>query len=121
MAHVDPLSSPDRVLETHRAVLVLTTWPAGRDASGLARALVDEGLAACVSATAEMTSTYRWKGEVSVDRELQLVLKTTAGRVEALLGRVRALHPYDVPEFLVVPAAAGSASYLSWLEGETTA
>jgi periplasmic divalent cation tolerance protein len=110
-------SPPDRVVETCRAAVVLTTWPAERDAADFAHRLVDEGLVACVNVTAEITSTYRWQGAISVDRERQLVLKTTLDRVDSLLARVRALHPYDVPEFLVLPVAAGSASYLSWLEG----
>jgi len=113
-----PRASPDHVRETDRAAVVLVTWPADRDPSGLARSLVEEGLAACVNATAEVTSTYRWQGVVSVDRERQLVVKTTVGRLEALLARVRQLHPYEVPEFLVLPVLAGSASYLSWLEGD---
>jgi periplasmic divalent cation tolerance protein len=97
---------------------VLVTWPADRDAANIARTLVEEGLAACVNVTAEMDSTYRWQGKVSVDRERQLFLKTTLDRVEALLSRVRALHPYEVPEFLVLPASAGSAQYLAWLQGD---
>jgi periplasmic divalent cation tolerance protein len=119
MAEVFSSSPPDRLIETRRAVVVLVTWPADRDAADVARLLVEEGLAACVNVSAEMTSTYRWHGEVSVDRERQLILKTTVTRVEALLARVRALHPYEVPEFLVLPASAGSASYLGWLERES--
>lgn len=119
MTDVSSPVPPDPLLETRRAVVVLVTWPADRDAADVARRLVEEGLAACVNVTAEMTSAYRWHGEVSVDREIQLILKTTSNRVEALLARVRALHPYEVPEFLVLPASAGSASYLAWLEGES--
>jgi periplasmic divalent cation tolerance protein len=62
-----------------------------------------------------MTSVYRWQGSVEEATERQLVLKTASGRVEALRARLLDLHPYDVPEFLVVAASAGSDSYLSWL------
>jgi periplasmic divalent cation tolerance protein len=100
-------------------VIVLTTVAADVDAESLARLLVDERLAACVNVLPVMTSIYRWKGAVEQDREQQLVIKTTAPRLEALETRLRALHPYEVPEFLVIDIAGGSAAYLEWL-GEAT-
>lgn len=98
-----------------QAVLVLTTLGADVDASALARTLVDERLAACVNVLPPMISLYRWKGAVEQDREQQLIIKTAAERVPALEARLRALHPYEVPEFLVIPLAGGSHAYLSWL------
>lgn len=97
------------------AVLVLTTLGADADAAALARTLVDERLAACVNILPVMTSIYRWKGSVEQDREQQVVIKTTATQLAALEGRVRELHPYELPEWLVIPVAAGSAAYLAWL------
>ena len=102
------------------AVIVLTTLGADADASSLARTLVEEHLAACVNVLAPMTSTYRWKGNIEQDREQQLVIKTTAARVPALEARLRDLHPYELPEFLVLPASTGSEAYLRWV-GENTA
>lgn len=102
-----PVSSPP--------VLVLVTWPADRPADALARTLVDERLAACVNVLPEMQSVYRWEGAVQQDAERQLVIKTTADRLEALEARVAALHPYQVPEFLVLPIAGGSDRYLEWM------
>jgi periplasmic divalent cation tolerance protein len=96
-------------------VLVLTTIAADADAPALARTLVDERLAACVNVLPEMTSVYRWKGQVERDREQQIVIKTDAGRLPALEARLRELHPYELPEFLVVPAGGGSAAYLAWV------
>lgn len=96
------------------AVVVLTTLGAAADAVQLARTLVDEGLAACVNVLPPMQSVYRWKGAVEVDTEQQLVIKTAAARVAALEMRLRALHPYDLPEFLVL-TADGSAAYLAWI------
>lgn len=101
--------------ETSDAVVVLTTMGADADAAALARTLVEEGLAACVNVLPPMTSFYRWKGAVEQDREQQLIIKTTAGRVAALEARLRALHPYEVPEFLVLRVAGGSDAYLEWL------
>jgi periplasmic divalent cation tolerance protein len=94
---------------------VLTTIGADADAAALARTLVDERLAACVNVLPAMTSVYRWKGQVESDREQQIVIKTDARRLTALEARLRELHPYELPEFLVVAAAGGSAAYLAWV------
>lgn len=102
-------------VETTSAVVVLVTWPADRDVAPLARALVDERLAACVNVLPAIRSFYRWEGAVHDEAEQQLVIKTLASAVPRLQARVQDLHPYDVPEFLVVPVAAGSAAYLEWL------
>jgi periplasmic divalent cation tolerance protein len=96
-------------------VLVLTTLGADADAVAFARTIVDERLAACVNVLPVMTSVYRWKGTVEQDREQQVVMKTTADRVDALQTRVRALHSYELPEFLVLPASGGSPTYLDWI------
>jgi periplasmic divalent cation tolerance protein len=97
-------------------VIVLTTWPADQDAAAFARTLVDERLAACVNVLPPMQSIYRWEGKVEQATEHQLVIKTTAARVEALEARIGRLHPYEVPELLVVPISDGSASYLRWIQ-----
>jgi periplasmic divalent cation tolerance protein len=100
-------------------VLVLTTVPDEERGETIARALVDEGLAACVNVGAAMTSVYRWKGAVERATEHQVVIKTLRSRVPAIEARVAALHPYDVPEFLVVDVSGGSAQYLEWIRVET--
>ena len=102
-------------------VLVLTTMGADADAAGLARTLVEERLAACVNVLAPMTSIYRWKGSLETDRELQLLIKTSPDRVEALEARLRALHPSEVPEFLVIEVSGGSEAYLDWVGASTDA
>jgi periplasmic divalent cation tolerance protein len=96
-------------------VLVLTTLGADADASDLVRTLVDERLAACANVLPVMTSIYRWKGAVEQDREQQIVLKTTAERLDRLQARLKELHPYELPEFIVLPASSGSAAYLAWV------
>ena len=95
--------------------LVLTSIAAEGDADAIAKALVEERLAACVSVLPPMQSTYRWKGTVESAAERQLLIKTKAAQVAALEVRVRELHPYEVPEFLVLAIDAGSPAYLSWL------
>ena len=84
-----------------------------------ARTLVEERLAACVNVLPPMTSIYRWKGVIEQDSEQQLVIKTSAARLTALEARVRELHPYDLPEFLVLSASGGSAGYLDWVREST--
>lgn len=101
--------------------VVLTTWPADGDAGDFARAVVDEHLAACVNILPEMQSIYRWEGRVEDARERQVVIKTTRERVPALLQRLRTLHPYAVPEFLVLPIVDGSEEYLGWIDASTRA
>ena len=98
----------------HDAAVVLTTLAAEADAAAFARTLVEERLAACVNVLPAMTSVYRWKGAVEQDREQQLVIKTERNRVEALRARLGQLHPYELPEFIVLSAAA-SGAYLSWI------
>jgi len=95
--------------------LVLTTLGADADAAALARTLVEERLAACVNVVPGMTSIYRWKDNVEQEREQQLLIKTTAGRVEALAARLRELHPYELPEFIVLDVSA-SAAYGAWVK-----
>ena len=96
-------------------VLVLTTLPEGAGTETFARTLVDERLAACVSVCSVMRSVYRWKDAVEVAGEHQVVIKTVASAVGALKSRFATLHPYDVPEFLVLPAADGGDAYLAWV------
>lgn len=103
------------------AVIVLTTLGAGTDATALARTLVEERLAACVNVLPTMESVYRWEGRVEQESERQVVIKTSRDRVPALWDRVRDLHPYEVPEFIVVPIVDGNDAYLRWVGESTTA
>jgi periplasmic divalent cation tolerance protein len=98
---------------------VLTTAPNAEVGALIARALVEERLAACVNVIPGVRSIYRWEDEVQDDPEVVLIIKTRADRCEALAARIKDLHPYDVPEVLVLPAVGGSAPYLAWIETET--
>lgn len=94
--------------------IVLTTLGANADAAAIARALIDERLAACVNILPPMTSVYRWQGKVEQDHEQQMVIKTRSDRVAELQARLRQLHPYELPEFLALDAT-GSEAYLAWV------
>ena len=96
-------------------IVVLTTMPDDQGADALAKTLVDERLAACVNILPPMASVYRWQGKVEQDREQQMVIKTAQDRVRALQARLRELHPYELPEFLVLDATASEA-YFAWVE-----
>jgi periplasmic divalent cation tolerance protein len=101
-------------------VIVLTTLPSDADAAEFGRALVEERLAACVNVLPVMESIYRWEGAIENDAERQVVIKTARQQVVALWERVRDLHPYDVPEFVVVPIIDGNDAYLRWIAEATT-
>lgn len=105
----------EREPEPVGVVVVLSTVPDAAVADRIARALVDERLAACVSVLGAARSTYRWQGEVESAVELPLLIKTTAGRLDALTARLVALHPYQVPEVLVLAVGAGLPAYLDWV------
>jgi periplasmic divalent cation tolerance protein len=101
-------------------VLVLSTLPSDFDATSLARDIVDRRLAACVTILPSVQSVYVWKGAAHVDHEQQLVMKTSQGVVDQLVAHVRTRHPYEVPEFLVVPVTGGSDDYLGWIETQVS-
>jgi periplasmic divalent cation tolerance protein len=99
--------------------LAMTTISDEIDAEALARQLVEERLAACVTIGARVISVYRWNGVVERSRERQLAIKTTVGRLAALQQRLDELHSYELPEFLVLDVGRGSERYLSWIAAET--
>ena len=100
-------------------VIALTTLPADADAAEFGRTLIDERLAACVNLLPVMESVYRWEGKIEFEAERQLVIKTSRDRVADLWDRVRELHPYEVPEFIVIPIMDVNEAYLRWI-GEST-
>jgi periplasmic divalent cation tolerance protein len=102
-------------------IVVLNTCGSAEEAERLARQLVDQHLAACVSVVDRVKSFYRWKGAVSESDEWLLVIKTS----RPLFARIRTLlesnHTYEVPEVIALPIVEGSTNYLNWLDGELTA
>lgn len=101
-------SSNDEVL------VVLATVPVAQSEL-LARTVVEEGLCACVNVVPAVRSFFRWQGKVDTADEHLLVIKTTAAAFALLQDRLVALHPYDVPEVIALPIAAGLPAYLSWV------
>ncbi len=98
-----------------RSVQVSTTFATARDARRVARILVARHLAACVQVIGPIESVYRWQGKIETANEWLCLAKTTRSRYPRLAAAVEELHPYDTPELIVLPVAAGSRKYLDWL------
>ena len=96
-------------------LLAFCTCPDEATAARIARALVEERLAACVNRLPGVRSTYRWQGAVQDDAEVLLLVKTTRERLPALRERLPALHPYELPELIAVEVAGGLPAYLDWV------
>jgi periplasmic divalent cation tolerance protein len=99
-------------------VVAFTTVPAGFDAATLARDLVAARVAACVTIVSSIRSVYRWEGRIHDEGEQQLIIKTTRESADALWTTLKARHPHDVPEFIVLPVVHGNPAYLDWVRGE---
>ena len=96
-------------------ILAMTTVSDEPQARNLARQLVESRLAACVNQV-RVASTYRWKGVLEEEPEILLLIKTTRGRQAELRKMLLEAHPYELPEFIIIPITGGSESYLKWLQ-----
>jgi periplasmic divalent cation tolerance protein len=99
-------------------IQVVTTTERREDAETIARALVEERLAACVQIVGPITSIYRWQGKINTVQEWQCWAKSRRELYDRIEAAIRRLHPYQVPEILAIAVAAGSADHLVWLEEE---
>lgn len=100
--------------------LIFVTAPDEEVAARIARTLVEERLIACANVLPGLRSIYRWQGAIEEEGEVLLLLKSRAERVPAVAARVKALHPYELPEVLAVPAVGGSQAYLDWVVAESS-
>jgi periplasmic divalent cation tolerance protein len=99
------------------ARIILTTAASPEEARTLGRTLVEEQFAACATLIPAVESIYRWKGNIESSSETILLLKSGVDQLASLENRIRQLHSYEVPEFLVLPVEAGSRTYLDWMLG----
>ena len=97
-------------------MVVFITAPNEEEGAGLARALVEESLCACVNIMPKVRSIYRWEGKVCDEPEVMMIAKTSSDMAAALVNRVRELHSYDLPEVICLPVATGSGEYLDWID-----
>jgi len=98
-----------------KCVVCLTAVAKPRDAHRIAETLVKERLAACVNVVPGAVSFYRWKNKLRRDHEVLMIMKTAASKTAALEKRLRKLHPYELPEFVVLPIRGGFRNYLRWI------
>lgn len=101
-----------------QVVAVLMTAPNAEVAGRIGVALVEEGLAACANVVPGVLSVFRWKGAVTREPEVLVILKTTPEALGALSRRVVELHPYEVPEVIALDVRAGHEPYLDWVRAE---
>jgi periplasmic divalent cation tolerance protein len=104
-----------------QARIVLTTESTLEEANKLGRTLVEERLVACATLLPVVQSIYHWNDQIQSAPETMVLLKTSTDKLEALEKRVKELHSYRVPEFLVLPVESGSSAYLQWLFGSLAA
>lgn len=100
-------------------VVILSTAPDVLLAKRIAHVLVEEKLAACVQLTAPCLSIYQWNDEVQGDQEIGMVIKTSRAAARSAIDRLVEMHPYDVPEAIVLPIVGGHSDYLNWVSQQT--
>lgn len=105
--------------DRNNIVVILVTAPDGSVAEKLARNLLQERLVACANIVPGLKSLYWWSGAVEVSDEVLLLLKARSEDVAAVAARVKALHPYEVPEVVATAVVGGLDSYLEWVAAET--
>ena len=98
-------------------VFVYATHPNETGAAVLGRSLVEQGLAACVNLFPGMRTIYRWEGQIETGEETAMIIKTSAGMMDAIQAHVRANHPYVCPCVVALPVVGGDFAYLSWIMG----
>jgi periplasmic divalent cation tolerance protein len=98
-----------------KSAVVLVTAPDLKTARALAKAALQARLIACANLIPGIESHYRWQGKIESGTEVLLVLKTQKSKLLALEKLILTKHPYDTPEFLVLPLNAGNRRYLDWM------
>jgi periplasmic divalent cation tolerance protein len=99
-------------------IVVFSACDSEEQAGQIARALVNQHLAACVNIVPGARSIYRWKGQVEDTAEWLLIIKSRRGLMDQLRLTIGSIHSYEVPELLAVPVVDGSETYLAWVDRE---
>ncbi|MCB1935792.1 MAG: divalent-cation tolerance protein CutA [Nitrosomonas sp.] len=102
------------------AILVITNFPDNDTAAALAQELIDTRLAACINIMSACTSVYRWQSDTETAEEHPVFIKTQQKHYNRVEQIINAMHPYELPEILVVPVTDGLPAYLQWIIDETT-
>ena len=100
--------------------VVYTTIDNIQDARRIAQTIVEEQLVACVNIIPNVESIYRWKGDIENDTEIILIAKTVDDNVKKTIQRIKQLHPYELPDIIVLPIIGGIKEYLDYITNETS-
>ena len=95
-------------------VVILSTAPAG-EVDRIARTLVEERLAACISIS-QVRSYFVWEGKLSEEIEDMMIIKTALDLEDKVKARIKDLHSYELPEVIVLPIIGGAEGYLKWIK-----
>lgn len=101
------------------AIVVLCTCESEEQGKNIARLLVEKHLAACVNVIPQMTSYYRWEGNIENAQEAQLIIKTRRSLFSTLTQNIQEIHNYEVPELIAISIEGGSSEYMNWLHDQT--
>jgi len=101
------------------AVLIISNFPDEKSAMQLAQALIRQRLAACVNVLSPCTSVYRWQGEIESAEEIPVLIKTQRQHYDRVEQLIKIMHPYELPEVIMVPITGGLPAYVQWLAAET--
>jgi periplasmic divalent cation tolerance protein len=118
-----PAAASEHNPMTDQVIVGLSTCPDQATAKRIAETLVSERLATCVNRVSGVASTYFWDGRLQDDAEILLIIKTTAAHQAELAARLKVLHPYELPELILLPVTGGNERYLQWVRtgvGEKT-
>lgn len=103
-------------MATTSYVLAMTTYPNHSAAENAVVKFLETGLVACANITSILTSIFIWKGKITQANEVLVIMKTQKEKLVELENSVAASHPYEVPEFIVLPITHGSSKYLAWID-----
>jgi periplasmic divalent cation tolerance protein len=97
-------------------IVVLSTCASADEAEKLARALIEQRLAACVNVIGGVTSYYPWRGNLETAAEWLLVIKSSRARFDELRAALEKQHSYEIPEVIALPVVDGAPNYLNWID-----
>ena len=101
-------------------IIIFVTAASGEEALSIGRTIVKEKLAACANQISPAQSVFHWQGELCEEEEVLLVLKSRRDLLDRVIGRVKELHSYEVPEIIAMPIVGGSEDYIQWIEASLT-
>jgi periplasmic divalent cation tolerance protein len=100
-------------------IIILVTTSSEEEGRKIAQALIEKRFAACVNLIKDIESIYRWKGKISDEKEILMMIKTRKKLYKSVEDEVKKLHSYEVPEIIALPISSGSKDYLYWMDSET--